>query len=127
MIGEFKVRRHFPRASFLYLLAKKSFILLALNCDTFLFCFIYISFLHRVFVADTLNFSFWSDDESQKYRIKFNGKEYTGYWSWCAALNRALKVRGHRSRSMLQCPHSDSCKYNNHHNCDIFYPFLLRN
>lgn len=49
------------------------------------------SALDWVFVADTLNFSFWSDDESQKYRIKFNGKEYTGYWSWCAALNRALK------------------------------------
>nr|XP_022300383.1 UPF0553 protein C9orf64-like [Crassostrea virginica]XP_022300384.1 UPF0553 protein C9orf64-like [Crassostrea virginica]XP_022300385.1 UPF0553 protein C9orf64-like [Crassostrea virginica] len=47
--------------------------------------------LDWIFVADTLNFSFWSDDESHKYCIKYNGKEYTGYWSWCAALNRALK------------------------------------
>ncbi|XP_055998805.1 Q-nucleotide N-glycosylase 1-like isoform X2 [Ostrea edulis] len=46
--------------------------------------------LDWVFVADTLNFSFWSDDESHKYCIKYKGREYTGYWSWCAALNRAL-------------------------------------
>lgn len=47
--------------------------------------------LDWVFVADTLNFSFWSDDESQKYCVRYKGKEYTGYWSWCAALNRALE------------------------------------
>jgi len=45
-----------------------------------------------VFVADTLNFSFWSVDETKKYKVKYNGQEYTGYWSWIAALNRALDV-----------------------------------
>ena len=34
-------------------------------------------FFDRIFVADTENFSFWSDDESHKYCIKYNGKEYT--------------------------------------------------
>ncbi|XP_071136989.1 queuosine 5'-phosphate N-glycosylase/hydrolase-like [Mytilus edulis] len=43
-----------------------------------------------IFVADTLNFSFWSEDENKKYMVRYKGKEYTGYWSWIAALNRAL-------------------------------------
>lgn len=43
-----------------------------------------------VFVADTLNFSFWSDDESKKFTVNYKGKDYTGYWSWIAALNKAL-------------------------------------
>ncbi|ESO85215.1 hypothetical protein LOTGIDRAFT_195975 [Lottia gigantea] len=43
-----------------------------------------------VFLADTLNFSFYSDDESKKYKVKYNGKEHTGYWSLCAAINRAI-------------------------------------
>lgn len=43
-----------------------------------------------VFLADTLNFSFWSDDDSKKYMVLYNKKEHTGYWSLCAAINRAL-------------------------------------
>ncbi|XP_060062961.1 queuosine 5'-phosphate N-glycosylase/hydrolase-like [Ylistrum balloti] len=43
-----------------------------------------------VFVADTLNFSFWSMDDSKKFKVTYKGKGYTGYWSWVAALNRAL-------------------------------------
>ncbi|XP_075464793.1 queuosine 5'-phosphate N-glycosylase/hydrolase isoform X1 [Ascaphus truei] len=43
-----------------------------------------------VFFADTLNFSFWSESEERKYLVKYNGKEYSGYWSFCAAINRAL-------------------------------------
>ncbi|WAR19835.1 QSPP-like protein, partial [Mya arenaria] len=46
--------------------------------------------LNWIFVADTLNFSFWSADEEQKYVVKYKGKEHTGYWSLCAAMNRAL-------------------------------------
>lgn len=42
-----------------------------------------------VFVTDLLNFSFWCEP-NRKYRVKYNGKEWTGYWSLCAALNRAL-------------------------------------
>ncbi|KAK7503415.1 hypothetical protein BaRGS_00005336 [Batillaria attramentaria] len=43
-----------------------------------------------VFLADTLNFSFWSADDQKKYVVKYGGKEHTGYWSLCAAINRAL-------------------------------------
>lgn len=47
---------------------------------------------YRVFVADTLNFSFFSDDESKKFTVNYKGKDYTGYWSWIAAFNKALDV-----------------------------------
>ncbi|KAM3917395.1 queuosine 5'-phosphate N-glycosylase/hydrolase-like [Leptodactylus fuscus] len=43
-----------------------------------------------VFFADTLNFSFWSEEEDKKFLVKYKGKEYSGYWSFCAAMNRAL-------------------------------------
>lgn len=48
------------------------------------------SALDWIFVADTLNFSFWSADDSKKYMVKYKGKEYSGYWSLCAAMNRAI-------------------------------------
>ncbi|RCH88667.1 hypothetical protein CU098_009156 [Rhizopus stolonifer] len=51
-----------------------------------------------IFLIDLLNFSFWSDlDVSDKktphpdrYAIHYEGQAYTGYWSLCAAINRAL-------------------------------------
>lgn len=43
-----------------------------------------------VFVSAVLNFSFWSEKETEKYLIKYKGNEYTGYWALCAAMNRAL-------------------------------------
>ncbi|KAM4698333.1 queuosine 5'-phosphate N-glycosylase/hydrolase [Rhinophrynus dorsalis] len=43
-----------------------------------------------VFFADTLNFSFWSESEDKKFLVKYKGREYSGYWSLCAAMNRAL-------------------------------------
>ncbi|XP_069839448.1 queuosine 5'-phosphate N-glycosylase/hydrolase-like isoform X2 [Dendropsophus ebraccatus] len=43
-----------------------------------------------VFFVDTLNFSFWSEHEDKKFVVNYKGKEYSGYWSLCAALNRAL-------------------------------------
>ncbi|NXE88034.1 QSPP protein, partial [Menura novaehollandiae] len=43
-----------------------------------------------VFLVDTLNFSFWSEQEEQKYLVKYKDKTYSGYWSLCAAVNRAL-------------------------------------
>ncbi|RWS21717.1 UPF0553 protein C9orf64-like protein [Leptotrombidium deliense] len=42
-----------------------------------------------IFVVDALNFSFWS--ENTRYSVTFNGHTYTGYWSLCAAINRAAK------------------------------------
>ncbi|XP_078242259.1 queuosine 5'-phosphate N-glycosylase/hydrolase [Pogona vitticeps] len=43
-----------------------------------------------VFLVDALNFSFWSEHEDHKCMVKYKGKSYTGYWSLCAAINRAL-------------------------------------
>ncbi|KAM7241302.1 hypothetical protein CapIbe_007874 [Capra ibex] len=44
-----------------------------------------------VFVTDTLNFSFWSESDEHKCLVGFGGKTYSGYWSLCAAINRALE------------------------------------
>ena len=41
-----------------------------------------------MFVIDLLNFSFWNDEP---YHVLYEGNRYTGYWSLCAAINRALK------------------------------------
>ncbi|XP_025944284.1 queuosine 5'-phosphate N-glycosylase/hydrolase isoform X1 [Apteryx mantelli] len=43
-----------------------------------------------VFLVDTLNFSFWSERDDRKCLVKYKGKSYSGYWSLCAAVNRAL-------------------------------------
>lgn len=42
-----------------------------------------------IFVADVLNFSFWPDVPGKKFKVQYGGKDYTGYWSLIAALNRA--------------------------------------
>ncbi|XP_042552160.1 queuosine salvage protein isoform X2 [Dipodomys spectabilis] len=43
-----------------------------------------------VFVVDTLNFSFWAEQEEHKCLVRYGGKTYSGYWSLCAAVYRAL-------------------------------------
>ncbi|XP_067935873.1 queuosine 5'-phosphate N-glycosylase/hydrolase-like [Watersipora subatra] len=43
-----------------------------------------------IFLVDALNFSFWSSDSDKKYCVSYKGKTYTGYWSMCAAINRAI-------------------------------------
>ncbi|XP_064466416.1 queuosine 5'-phosphate N-glycosylase/hydrolase-like isoform X2 [Ornithodoros turicata] len=43
-----------------------------------------------IFLVDSLNFSFWSKDD-QWYEVTFEGNKYSGYWSLCAAVNRALQ------------------------------------
>lgn len=43
-----------------------------------------------VFVTDTLNFSFWSEHDEHKCLVGYGGKMYSGFWSLCAAVNRAL-------------------------------------
>lgn len=42
-----------------------------------------------IFVVDSLNFSFWSDS-SVAFTVNYQEKDYTGYWSLCAAIDRAL-------------------------------------
>ncbi|XP_004639453.1 queuosine salvage protein [Octodon degus] len=46
--------------------------------------------LSWVFVVDTLNFSFWAEQEERKCLVSYRGKTYSGYWALCAAVNRAL-------------------------------------
>ncbi|KAG8193288.1 hypothetical protein JTE90_003775 [Oedothorax gibbosus] len=46
--------------------------------------------LDWIFFVDTLNFSFWSE-EGRDYKITYQGKTYTGYWSLCAAVNRSIE------------------------------------
>uniref|UniRef100_UPI00358F4353 queuosine 5'-phosphate N-glycosylase/hydrolase isoform X2 n=1 Tax=Myxine glutinosa TaxID=7769 RepID=UPI00358F4353 len=48
------------------------------------------SAVNWVFVVDTLNFSFWSESEEQKYLVHYGGQVHGGYWALCAAINRAL-------------------------------------
>ncbi|EDV22129.1 uncharacterized protein TRIADDRAFT_29087 [Trichoplax adhaerens] len=45
--------------------------------------------LNWILVLDTLNFSFWTENP-QKFVIRYKEKNYTGYWSLVAAINRAL-------------------------------------
>ncbi|GFS16859.1 UPF0553 protein C9orf64 [Elysia marginata] len=43
-----------------------------------------------VFVSAVLNFSFWSEKESNRFTVQYKDKSHTGYWALCAAMNRAL-------------------------------------
>jgi len=43
-----------------------------------------------VFLADTLNFSFWMPECGPQYLVTYKGTTYTGYLAMCAAINRAL-------------------------------------
>ncbi|EFP08251.1 hypothetical protein CRE_16854 [Caenorhabditis remanei] len=45
-----------------------------------------------VFLVDTINFSFWPD-EGAHYDVSWNGKTYTGYFSACAAVNKAIAAK----------------------------------
>ena len=43
-----------------------------------------------IFTMDLLNFSFWSEDPSTPYIVEYQDKQWPGYWSLVAALQRAL-------------------------------------
>lgn len=43
-----------------------------------------------IFVIDTLNYAFWKPTGKPHFTVKYNGKNYTGYMSLCAAIRRAL-------------------------------------
>jgi hypothetical protein len=50
--------------------------------------------INFLFTMDLLNFSFWSEkecDDVGRFSIEFKGKQWTGYWSLVAALQRALE------------------------------------
>lgn len=46
-----------------------------------------------IFLMDLLNFSFWSDneDDGTRFVVEYRGKEWTGYWSLVACLQRATE------------------------------------
>ncbi|KAJ1811700.1 hypothetical protein LPJ75_004016 [Coemansia sp. RSA 2598] len=45
-----------------------------------------------IFVVDSLNFSFWtSKPVDQQYAVTLDGTTYRGYWTLCAAINRAVR------------------------------------
>ncbi|CAM9410976.1 unnamed protein product [Lampetra planeri] len=46
--------------------------------------------INWVFVVDTLNFSFWAESDDTKCLVKYKEEMYSGYWTLCAAMNRAL-------------------------------------
>jgi len=47
-----------------------------------------------IFLIDLLNFSFFSDevDPERQFYVMFKGEKFTGYWSLCAAVTRALEA-----------------------------------
>ena len=45
-----------------------------------------------VFLVTTLNFNFWAPEGTAKYGVRHGGVMYDGYFSLCAAINRALDV-----------------------------------
>jgi hypothetical protein len=74
--------------------------------------------INLIFTIDLLNFCFWSESEpDQRYAVHYRGKNWTGYWSLVAALQRALdegtcpRLTGART-SRLICPQT--------------YPLLVR-
>lgn len=60
-------------------------------------------------MIDLLNFSFWSDldvaDKSiphpDRYAVQYQGTNYTGYWSLCAAINRGTNQTRHLGQKCL--------------------------
>lgn len=44
-----------------------------------------------IFLVDALNFSFWSEQRDVWFEVQFGGQRNSGYWSLCAAINRALQ------------------------------------
>jgi hypothetical protein len=42
-----------------------------------------------IFLVDCLNFSFWTE-ASDKFAVEFKGQTYTGYYSLCAAITKAI-------------------------------------
>lgn len=44
-----------------------------------------------IFTMDLMNFSFWSEKSADdRFAVEYKGKNWTGYWSLVAALQRAL-------------------------------------
>ncbi|KAA8592160.1 hypothetical protein FQN60_017615 [Etheostoma spectabile] len=61
--------------------------------------------LNWVFVVDTMNFSFWPDEETQQCEVTYRGTTHTGYMTLCAAVTRAIEEDNETPMPMLQERH----------------------
>ncbi|ANB15556.1 hypothetical protein AWJ20_3184 [Sugiyamaella lignohabitans] len=61
------------------------------------------STVNWILTVDLLNFSFWSENfdsndtgspDTQRFAVEYHGKQFTGYWSLVAAINRAVYEYG---------------------------------
>ena len=50
------------------------------------------STVNFIFTMDLINFSFWSErSEDERFQVNYRGKNWTGYWSLVAILQRSLE------------------------------------
>ncbi len=47
--------------------------------------------LRWIFVLDILNHCFWPDEGEPTWTVRYNGRDYSGYWGLAASLKRALE------------------------------------
>lgn len=47
----------------------------------------------RIFLTSTLNFSFWTADQTETYVKVYKNKTYHGYEALCVAINQAIDVK----------------------------------
>lgn len=77
------------------------------------------TYMVRIFLVDTLNFSFWSDageDAPDRYTVSFDGERYTGYWALCACIQRGKQ--GESEPISLSCNLSIFCSITGGHPVD---------
>ena len=60
--------------------------------------------LNWVFVVDTMNFSFWPEEEDKQCEVTYKGTTYRGYMTLCAAITRAIEEgeRNPRNNANIQ-------------------------
>lgn len=50
-------------------------------------------YVFRIFLTSTLNFSFWTADQTETYVKVYKNKTYHGYEALCVAINQAIDVK----------------------------------
>ena len=43
-----------------------------------------------IFLIDTMNYAFWTENGKIPFTVSYNGKNWTGYWSLCAAIKKYI-------------------------------------
>lgn len=44
-----------------------------------------------IFLIDTMNYAFWTEKSKTPFTVSYNGKNWTGYWSLCAAIKKYIE------------------------------------